>query len=115
MTMTPTIAEADLPEGGRHPLRIGGWPILLCRSDGAIRAVIDRCSHQASPLAEGRVRRGMIMCPLHGARFELASGKCLGGGYGPLKTFDVAVTNGVIHVAVPADAPPPEWQPVGSA
>lgn len=112
MRMTPTIPDADLPEGGRHPLQLGGWPILLCRSNGAVRAVIDRCSHQASPLADGRVRRGMIMCPLHGARFDLASGKCLGGGYGPLRTFEIEVVDGMIHVAVPEEAPPPELRPV---
>jgi anthranilate 1,2-dioxygenase ferredoxin subunit len=113
MTLTATIPEGDLPEGGRHPLRLNGWPILLCRSDGAIRAVIDRCSHQASPLADGRVRRGMIMCPLHGARFEIASGRCLAGGYAALKTFETTVIDGIVQVDVPDKAPPPELQPVG--
>lgn len=56
--MTPAIPDVDLPDNGSHAIRLGGWPILLCRSEGAIRAVIDRCSHQAASLAEGRVRRG---------------------------------------------------------
>lgn len=54
------------------------------------------------------------MCPLHGARFELSSGKCLGGGYASLRTFDVAVIDGMIHVAVPDEAPPPEWRLPGA-
>ena len=84
-TFLPAIRDAELPEGGTRALELNGWPILLCRSDGGLRAVIDRCSHQASPLHSGRVRRGLVMCPLHGARFELASGRCLGGPYPALR------------------------------
>ena len=45
------------------------------------------------------------MCPLHGVRFELASGKCLGGGCTSLRLFALRETDGVIEIAVP-DHPP---------
>ena len=46
------------------------------------------------------------MCPLHGARFEVATGRCIGAAYPDLRTFPVRVNgDGMIEVAVP-DAPP---------
>jgi alkylation response protein AidB-like acyl-CoA dehydrogenase len=85
-------------------LVLNGWPVLLCRS-GGLKAVINRCSHQSATLAEGRVRRGIVMCPLHGARFELASGRCIGAPYAALRTFPTSVIDGVIHVEVPDERP----------
>jgi 3-phenylpropionate/trans-cinnamate dioxygenase ferredoxin subunit len=56
----------------------GGWEILLCRSGGKLFAVENRCSHRNQKLEGGRVRRGYIFCPHHGARFALASGAASG-------------------------------------
>ncbi len=92
---------------------VAGWPVLIARNGGKLQAVIDRCTHAASPLSTGRVRRGAVMCPLHGARFELATGRCLGGGYAPLMTFDVREdSEGWVEVAVPDAAPGQEHLPV---
>ena len=59
----------------------------------------------AARLSGGKVRRGAIMCPLHGARFDLASGRCLGGAYPDLRGFPLRIEQGVIEVALP-DHPP---------
>lgn len=109
---TPVAAEADLPEDGKLAVAAGGWHLLLVKVDGGYHAVNDRCPHAGSPLSGGRVRRGAIMCPLHGARFDLASGACLGGPYPALRRFDVRVAGGMIEVAVPAVAPGADDLPV---
>ncbi len=106
------IASATVAEGASVASVIGGWPVLLARVDGRVCAVINRCSHAASALSEGRVRRGQIMCPLHGARFDLATGRCVGGPYEPLKTFPVHEADGQITVEVPAHPPAAEHLPV---
>jgi nitrite reductase/ring-hydroxylating ferredoxin subunit len=36
--------------------------------------VENRCSHREEKLTGGRIRRGQIMCPVHGARFDLRTG-----------------------------------------
>jgi 3-phenylpropionate/trans-cinnamate dioxygenase ferredoxin subunit len=108
----PAVADNELPEEGKLALVLNGWPVLLCRSGGAIQAVINRCSHQAAALAEGRVRRGIVMCALHGARFELASGRCIGASYPALITFPTAVVGGMIHVDVPEQGPGEDFKPL---
>ena len=102
---TPLIAEADFPADDKFAASAGGWNILLAKIDGAYHAFNDRCPHAASMLSPGRIRRGHIMCPLHGAMFSLATGACAGGGYKDLRRFDVKVQDGQVAVAVPAIAP----------
>lgn len=112
MSWAAIIAEAELPVDGKHSIVIKGWHILLTRTDEGLFALNDRCTHQASLLSTGRIRRGAVMCPLHGARFEVATGKCLGGAYRDLRVFAVQVVNGMIEVELPEGAPGMEDLPV---
>lgn len=99
------IPEADFPAEGKLAAKVAGWHVLVARTEDGLFAVNDRCTHQAALLSTGRIRRGAVMCPLHGARFEVASGKCIGAAYRDLRTFALRVTGGVIEVSVP-DSPP---------
>jgi anthranilate 1,2-dioxygenase ferredoxin component len=101
----PLMPEADFPAEGKHVARINDWHVLVVKNDGGFFALNDRCSHQASHLSTGRIRRGTVMCPLHGARFEVASGRCVGGAYKDIRTFPVRLSDGVIEISVPAEAP----------
>lgn len=102
----------EIADGSAKGVIVNGWPVLLARSDGKLFATIDKCTHAASELHTGRIRRGAVMCPLHGARFELASGKCIGGAYKPLKTFETRLVEDWIEVQVPDEAPGFEHMPV---
>jgi anthranilate 1,2-dioxygenase ferredoxin component len=108
----PVIAESAFPEDGKFAAKIAGWHVLVCKIEGEYHAVNDRCTHAASLLSTGRLRRGAVMCPLHGARFDVASGQCLGGDYRPLRKFPLRITGGQIEVAVPDAAPGMEDLPV---
>ncbi len=99
------VADADLGVDATFKTIINGWHILVIRTPDGLSAINDRCTHQASLLSTGRIRRGAVMCPLHGARFDVASGKCIGGTYRDLRTFALRVTSGIIEVAVPGDRP----------
>lgn len=95
-------ALADLADGAKHRVVAGGEDILLCRSGADIRALRNMCTHAASTLEDGRLRNGILSCPLHGARFDLTDGgRCLGGaGYRPLTLFPVRVADGRVLVTV---------------
>jgi anthranilate 1,2-dioxygenase ferredoxin component len=106
------IAESDFPESGKYACMLGGWYILIARTEEGIFAVNDRCTHASSRLSGGRIRRGAVMCPLHGARFDLASGKCLGAAHPDLRSHAVRIVEGMIEVGVPASVPGVEDIPV---
>jgi anthranilate 1,2-dioxygenase ferredoxin component len=108
----PLISEQDFPEEGKLAAKVNGWHVLVGRTEEGIFAINDRCTHQAALLSNGRIRRGMIMCPLHGARFEVATGACVGGAYRDLRTFPLRTQNGMIEVCVPDAAPGMEDLPV---
>lgn len=111
-TWQPLMAEQEFPEDGKLAAKVNGWHVLVARTDDGLFAVNDRCTHQAALLSNGRIRRGIIMCPLHGARFELAGGACLGGAYRNLRTFALRIENGMIEVCVPDAVPGMEDLPV---
>lgn len=101
----PLIATSDFPADGKFAAMIGEWQVLVARIDGGFAAVNDRCTHQGSRLSTGKVRRGAVMCPLHGVRFDMASGQCLGGTYANVRAFALRETDGMIEIAIP-DQPP---------
>jgi len=111
-TWHPIVSEAEFPEDGKATAIVNGWHVLVGKTDAGYYAVNDRCTHAASHLSTGRIRRGAVMCPLHGARFELASGRCMGGAYRDLRIFPLRIVDGTIEVAVPADKPAMEEVPI---
>ncbi len=111
-TWHPLISEAEFPAEGKLAAKIGGWHVLVAKTDEGLFAVNDRCTHQASLVSTGRIRRGAVMCPLHGARFEMATGRCIGGSYKDLRTFAVRVEGGQLEVCVPDAQPTMEELPV---
>ncbi len=91
---------ADL-EPGRCALRdVAGRPVLVARdSSGRLHALSGSCSHALLPLDGARLRGGAVMCPHHGARFELATGRPLGPpASAPLETYAVEEAQGRIRV-----------------
>ena len=99
------IAESEFPAEGKIATKVGGWHVLVAKTDEGLFAVNDRCTHQAALVSTGRIRRGAVMCPLHGARFEMATGRCIGGAYKDLRTFPVRVEGGQIEVGDPKVRP----------
>jgi nitrite reductase/ring-hydroxylating ferredoxin subunit len=52
--------------------------ILLANSDGKVYALCDRCSHMNAPLSMGTLNGMVVTCPMHGARFDVTTGKRVG-------------------------------------
>jgi 3-phenylpropionate/trans-cinnamate dioxygenase ferredoxin subunit len=110
----PLIAEDELVSGRVHAFVVRDWPIILVRTADHVHALLNRCSHAAAPLDDARVRRDFLICPLHGAQFDLATGKCrsVGSGYVPIRTFAVRVADGMIAVQVPDTQPKVDDLPI---
>ena len=73
------VAEAkDLPPGESMCVDSGGNKVALFNVDGTIYAISDMCSHQGGPLSDGTVDGATVICPWHGASFDLATGAATG-------------------------------------
>ena len=68
---------------------------------GEFFVVVNKCSHAEEKLDCGRVRAGWVACPVHGARFRLATGEAMNPpATQPIATFAVRVVDGWIEADV---------------
>lgn len=96
---------ALLSDGAVTSLEVGGRRILLCRADGRVYAVANRCTHAAWPLDAAPLVGCELVCELHGARFDVRDGSVTAPPASRwLQTFEVRICAGRIEVRVP---PPP--------
>lgn len=74
-----SIPAAQLPEGSVG--RAGPWTVA--NRGGDLRAVSSRCRHQLADLSKGSLDAdGCLVCPWHGARYDLDSGRMVEGPKG---------------------------------
>ena len=102
------IPSAALVEGKLLLGKVAGDPVLLVRENGRVFAVGASCSHYGGALAEGVVANGQICCPLHHARFALATGEVTRSpALSALGCWDVEEIQGKVYVRAqrPAVAP----------
>jgi len=93
----------DIPEGGSAVFDVEGISVLVCRTAGTVFTVENRCSHNGSPLAGGRIRGYTLSCPVHGAKFDLRDGSTAGAlTKSPIRTFPVEVANGTVFILMEA-------------
>lgn len=72
-------AVADVREGEPFSARLRDIDIGLYRLGETIYALDDTCPHEFALLSEGFVEGNLIECPLHAARFEIATGAVVEG------------------------------------
>ena len=87
-----------------EPLHIeqDGQTIAIFLVDGEIFAIEDICSHDRSPISEGCIEDGKIICPRHGARFCLRTGQALSApAYEDIECFPVRTESGRLWLGLP--------------
>jgi 3-phenylpropionate/trans-cinnamate dioxygenase ferredoxin subunit len=70
-------ASIDIPEGEVVILYYDDKSLAVSKIDGEITAIDNICSHDNGPLGEGKIVRGNIICPRHGAAFDPKTGRAL--------------------------------------
>jgi len=73
-TYLDVCAIDDLPLGERLFIQLGDVPVVIMNVDGEYFAIEDVCTHDDGPLGEGEIEDNEIICPRHGARFNLRTG-----------------------------------------
>jgi len=91
----------DVPEGEVKTFTIDAYRIAVARANGQLYAVQDLCSHDDGPLGDGGLEEFAIVCPRHGAKFDVRTGAVLAmPAIAPIETFPVMEKDGRIQVAV---------------
>ena len=81
------IPRASLDREGVVKVAVGDDEILAVSTPDGIRVYSGVCPHLGGPLLEGEIREGVVRCPWHDYRFDLASAKCLTVPGGPWRAL----------------------------
>lgn len=101
--------EDEISEGEAHGFLIGEGvarrDVILVRYDGVLRAYVNACPHQGTPLETFPDRfldqaGRLFVCSTHGARFRVEDGFCVSGPCEgkSLQAIACTVENGVVVV-----------------
>ena len=99
------VGEAkDTPNGERLFIEIDGLPIVVFNIAGKFFAIADLCSHDDGPLGDGDLEDLEIICPRHGARFDVTNGRVLAlPAVVDIPSYPVRVVDGQIEVGLPLE------------
>jgi nitrite reductase/ring-hydroxylating ferredoxin subunit len=74
--------------------------IAVIRIGSEYFAIDDACTHIGAPLHEGQLMGQCVVCPWHGATFQLATGQGTPPAHGPVKRYPVRISGNDIEVAI---------------
>lgn len=99
------IAPVDeLPDGERLFVDIGDTPVVVFNLAGQHFAIGDLCTHDDGPLGDGEVEGFNVVCPRHGAEFDMRTGKAVSmPAVVDIPAYPVRVVDGMIEVGVPKE------------
>lgn len=95
---------SELPNGKRLFVEIGDRPIVILNIADALFAIGDVCTHDDGPLGDGDLEGFNIVCPRHGAEFDVRNGKAMQlPAAVDIPAYPVQVRDGIIYVGVPKE------------
>jgi 3-phenylpropionate/trans-cinnamate dioxygenase ferredoxin subunit len=68
---------SDVPDPGQAVFEVDDRFIVMIHLDGQFYALDDACTHDGGPLGEGILEGFQIICPRHGARFDVRTGQAM--------------------------------------
>lgn len=104
MRFVAVTKVGEIPDGEARMFVVEGIAIMLARCGDEIFAVEALCSHAHAYLHEGSVDRFRcsVECPLHGAEFDLRTGRVLSPpATEPVQVFPVRCGDGNVLVGLP--------------
>lgn len=92
----------DLPPGERLFVEIDQNTIVVFNIAGQFYAIDDVCSHDGGPVGDGELEGMEIICPRHGARFDIRTGRVLAlPAVEDISAYPVRVVEDEIQIGLP--------------
>jgi 3-phenylpropionate/trans-cinnamate dioxygenase ferredoxin component len=91
-------ALSEIAPGTTRRVELAGLSMLLCNVDGSVYAIEDVCTHDGGPLDQGELEGACVVCPRHGATFDVRSGDPTMPAVMPVATFPVDVRGDDVYV-----------------
>ena len=96
---TDVAVEGEIAQGKCKVVDVDDCLIAVYNLNGLYFGIEDLCTHDGGELASGEVEDDQVICPRHGARFCIRSGKALTApAYEDVYCFPVRVEGSNIQV-----------------
>ncbi len=100
-TYRRVASKAEIGVGEMRCVEVEGRMLVICHLDEGFFAVDNTCSHADAKMSEGRLRGHRILCPLHGAAFDVRDGRVLRPpATQPIESYPVRIEGDDVLVAV---------------
>lgn len=73
----PVAKLSELISSQKLSLEIKDHYIVLVHLEGAVFCLDDVCTHDGGPLGEGEIDGNCLVCPRHGAKFDIRTGEAV--------------------------------------
>jgi 3-phenylpropionate/trans-cinnamate dioxygenase ferredoxin subunit len=91
----------EIPQNERLFIEISGLPIVIYSLNGEYYATGDVCSHDNGSLGEGQIEGYEVICPRHGARFDIRTGKVTHlPAARDIPSYPIKITDGYLSVGI---------------
>lgn len=101
LTYYPICSTAELPAGERLFIELDDEPVVVFNIAGDYYAIADVCTHDMGSLGEGDVEGFQVICPRHGARFDVRTGEVLTlPAVKGVPSYPVRVNEGMVEIGV---------------
>lgn len=98
------VPASELPNGERLFVEVSDRPIVIFNIAGQFFAIGDVCTHDNGPLGDGTLEGYNIVCPRHGAEFDVRTGKVMElPAVEDIPAYPVQVRDGIIYLGVPKE------------
>ncbi|HEX5139373.1 MAG TPA: Rieske (2Fe-2S) protein [Dehalococcoidia bacterium] len=95
-------AVTDFVEGVLYSRRVGGKAVVVTRANGRFYALSDVCTHSGFTITPGTTDGETLLCPVHGAVFNIETGEPVEGPAGdPLPVYSVRIEGDEVFVGQP--------------
>jgi nitrite reductase/ring-hydroxylating ferredoxin subunit len=77
MAFTKVATVSEVTPGRGKQVTVNGRTIGVYNVNGAFYAIEDTCTHRGAPLSEGDCEGTVVICPWHGAQYDVTTGSHL--------------------------------------
>ncbi len=99
MNWIDVASTAELALGQWKTVDVDVWLVAVFNLDGEFFALEDVCTHDGGELAGGEIEDGCVVCPRHGARFDIRTGAVRSPpAYDDVLTFPIRIDGERIQV-----------------
>ena len=73
----PVAKTSEIPDPGSQLVEVDDRLVVVFHVGGQFYALDDVCTHDGGPLGEGELDNHAVICPRHGARFDIRTGAAI--------------------------------------